>query len=464
MLIEKAWAKLHGSYQAIIGGTAADALYCLTACKTNRVDFAEPEVARDLASNRGDVLWQNILDSFNRIDENNAVFVTVSGAKPAELGAHEGCASGLLSDHAYAMVEARNCQGHRLVKIQNPWGSYEWQGDWSDDSPLWTESMKEEVNFVNADDGAFYMSFEDFFRCYSEITVCEAGEVMFEKTCNGEWVSGENSAGGAVKAVGLNPRYLLQNTASKVTIVLEQTSLRQIGGASPLFMGFMICKDGGDKVPYGGMIGHEIVYSSVMRTWRVIHFPIKLPPKQGPYIIVPHLEFPGIDMEFSLTVRSGSELMLRGIPLPRPKTEAELAMSLPKIDMKMWLLGCAFCGHPRQDEICFATDNIKPIKRLGDTTFHVPCFKCIKCKTVPPSTTAVNEEGRVQGWCAACYESSKVQRCDQCNKPLGKTWARVKKSEKMAEVHPECKRAWFDSIPSESETDDSGETDSEDDE
>ena len=82
-----------------------------------------------------------------------------------------------MSDHAYAMHEARDCQGHRLVKIQNPWGSYEWTGDWSDDSPLWTESMMKEVNFVAADDGAFYMSFEDFTRCFGEISVCQAGQV-----------------------------------------------------------------------------------------------------------------------------------------------------------------------------------------------------------------------------------------------------------------------------------------------
>ncbi len=36
--------------------------------------------------------------------------------------------------------------------------SFEWNGDWSDDSLLWTPALKAEVKFVNdKDDGAFWM-------------------------------------------------------------------------------------------------------------------------------------------------------------------------------------------------------------------------------------------------------------------------------------------------------------------
>jgi len=48
------------------------------------------------------------------------------------------------------------------VKIRNPWGSFEWKGDWSDNSQVWTEEAKAIMNHVIADDGTFCMPFEDY--------------------------------------------------------------------------------------------------------------------------------------------------------------------------------------------------------------------------------------------------------------------------------------------------------------
>ena len=55
----------------------------------------------------------------------------------------------------------------RLVKLRNPWGSGEWNGDWSDSSPLWTEELRAQVGFDGArDDGIFWMDFNDFREIY----------------------------------------------------------------------------------------------------------------------------------------------------------------------------------------------------------------------------------------------------------------------------------------------------------
>jgi calpain-15 len=32
--------------------------------------------------------------------------------------------------------------GNKLINIRNPWGQFEWEGDWSDKSEKWTEEMK----------------------------------------------------------------------------------------------------------------------------------------------------------------------------------------------------------------------------------------------------------------------------------------------------------------------------------
>ena len=58
--------------------------------------------------------------------------------------------------------------GTRLVKIRNPHGKENRRtGDWSDTSKLWTDAIKKEVGgMVDANDGIFWMKFEDYTRAF----------------------------------------------------------------------------------------------------------------------------------------------------------------------------------------------------------------------------------------------------------------------------------------------------------
>jgi Calpain family cysteine protease len=58
-----------------------------------------------------------------------------------------------------------------LCQLRNPWGSGEWTGDWSDNSPLWTEELRKKVGCVAADDGTFHIPYEDYLRDYAWTSV-----------------------------------------------------------------------------------------------------------------------------------------------------------------------------------------------------------------------------------------------------------------------------------------------------
>jgi hypothetical protein len=60
----------------------------------------------------------------------------------------------------------------RRQLLRNPWGKKEWTGDWSDKSPLWTEKCKLQVDFKNADDGCFWISFSDYDKFFYITTIC----------------------------------------------------------------------------------------------------------------------------------------------------------------------------------------------------------------------------------------------------------------------------------------------------
>lgn len=95
---------------------------------------------------------------------------------------------GLVAGHAYSVISAvevteRNAAGipkpgaktYRMMKLRNPWGTYEWKGKWSDKSKHWKkhESIAKQLKFVAADDGAFWMEFGDFQRVYTRVNICD---------------------------------------------------------------------------------------------------------------------------------------------------------------------------------------------------------------------------------------------------------------------------------------------------
>ena len=84
---------------------------------------------------------------------------------------------GLIDSHAYSLISAHKVwagahQVH-LLKIRNPWGLREWQGDWSDHSTKWTASLRKELQVEDKDDGIFYISFEDYTKFFYVTTICK---------------------------------------------------------------------------------------------------------------------------------------------------------------------------------------------------------------------------------------------------------------------------------------------------
>lgn len=66
--------------------------------------------------------------------------------------------------HAYSVLDVRDLNGIRLVRLRNPWGHYSWRGDWADDSAIWTPQLRELLMPHGASDGVFWISFEDVLK------------------------------------------------------------------------------------------------------------------------------------------------------------------------------------------------------------------------------------------------------------------------------------------------------------
>ena len=172
LLLEKAFAKIHGCYGLLRGGWANEGMIDLTGCPGTRYDFSAEDIQEKIHNG----------DLFALMKEFDERQYLLSASTPGEdrwsdvggapVAGEAGC-TGLVHGHAYTVLQVKESRtGARLLNLRNPWGNFEWNGDWSDSSPLWTESIKQELNFVpDAEDGAFWMSFEDFVTHFACINV-----------------------------------------------------------------------------------------------------------------------------------------------------------------------------------------------------------------------------------------------------------------------------------------------------
>ena len=139
LVLEKAWAKVFGSYQRIEAGTAGEAMYPMSG-RPHR--FFIHANLQNL-----DKLWDRILSA----EKKNFPMCCSVASQAGDISKSDVKDKNLSDGHAYSLIAARvlqldNGQTERLIQIRNPWGHKEWQGDWSDKSPIWTESTKRQVN------------------------------------------------------------------------------------------------------------------------------------------------------------------------------------------------------------------------------------------------------------------------------------------------------------------------------
>lgn len=88
----------------------------------------------------------------------------------------EKSTAGIISGHAYSILDVRdivnaNSVAARVVQIRNPWGKFEWNGEYSDDSNLWTPQLRKDLNIVRKDDGIFWMKIEDFLSHFVQVGI-----------------------------------------------------------------------------------------------------------------------------------------------------------------------------------------------------------------------------------------------------------------------------------------------------
>ncbi|CAI5977297.1 unnamed protein product [Closterium sp. NIES-64] len=150
-LLEKAYAKAHGDYSSIEGGFTGEGVEDLTGGVTSEI------ITRDILDK--DRFWT---DELTKVNKELLFACAISGVNAVSV-------NGIITNHAYSVLQAVEIKGTRLVHVRNPWGESEWTGLWADGSPEWTAEWMTALNHRFGDDGAFWMSYDDFLATFTEL-------------------------------------------------------------------------------------------------------------------------------------------------------------------------------------------------------------------------------------------------------------------------------------------------------
>ena len=160
--LEKAWAKINGSYAKIgCGGSPTEVFDILTEALSEQVPI-NPYYK--------EYIWETMYES-----EKKGYIMTAGTSVDIFNLDIEGV--GLSPGHAYTVLgvmEIDTGKGiEKVVRLRNPYGNGEFNGDWSDYSKKWTPELRKKYNVIQKDDGDFYMGYDDFLTYYITLGICK---------------------------------------------------------------------------------------------------------------------------------------------------------------------------------------------------------------------------------------------------------------------------------------------------
>uniref|UniRef100_A0A8C1JS66 Calpain 8 n=1 Tax=Cyprinus carpio TaxID=7962 RepID=A0A8C1JS66_CYPCA len=162
-LLEKAYAKLNGSYEALSGGSTTEGFEDFTGgiAENHDLSKAPPYLFK---------LMQKALTLGSLLG--CSIDITSSYETEAVTSLK------LVKGHAYSVTGAEEVHSYgrlvQLVRIRNPWGQVEWTGPWSDNSKEWNSVQPEEKAKLDysGEDGEFWMAYSDFIQQFSKLEIC----------------------------------------------------------------------------------------------------------------------------------------------------------------------------------------------------------------------------------------------------------------------------------------------------
>ncbi|XP_076846280.1 calpain-12 [Brachyhypopomus gauderio] len=429
-LVEKAYAKLIGSYGSLKGGNISEGMEDFT----GGIAYTRP-----VSSRTPPVLWRTLTAALSR---GSLLSCFIQAKTVKEIGTVT--AEGLVKGHAYAITATdkvhRKTEEVLLVRLRNPWGFVEFCGPWSDKCKDWDGidgAEKTRIHLNIEEDGEFWIGMEDFCKRFDTVELCsvnpdsddtEEGDAGTATSSwaltshKGSWVP-MCSAGGSRKfqrTFWKNPQFHLvlsqqdvedvevdeddvevaddddeedvpvksstdkqREKMKKCTVLVEllQKDRRQRDRINFLYIAFHIYRVPPKLQNFTGSFNQQFFssdspasrsgkYRNMRAVWRKVHL------DPGHYVIVASTQRPNQQGEFFLRVyaKEGNTLGVRGINCATAFTTT--VMSKPPLPEDKDRVQKWFDEDAGPDDRLNAVDFMKLVNAVLEKDYHLPLETC----------------------------------------------------------------------------------------
>ena len=322
-ILEKAYAKVYGSYNLIAEKSMESILKDLTCAPVITLDSF------------GDSLSKELLEAY----EKNWIIMAGAGDTDASEGLLRDLGLPPNADHEISLVYKltdeninqitsnslnipTNDDYNTVLKIRNLLGKIEWIGDWSDYSGLWNDNFKSILNY-NPGEKSFYMNLKDFKLYFSRIKICKYMENYKYQSIN---VSQKTDGYVLIKIKASKIDDFIENSDSYISFIQEEIKTgkerKNVYGLGRL----ILCRLYNDEIHYiKGKLGQE----------REIVLEHQLEYKGEEYLLFCQLDKIAEKIEFVISVYSPENTELEIIPYEEfPNILEKIYISCAKLSGK----------------------------------------------------------------------------------------------------------------------------------
>ena len=284
LLLEKAFAKLEGSYLRLREVPLRKALSTLTGFPVRTLNFADTQSAEEI--------WDLLFTAYN------SNYLSVAAT----------------DKYTYVVLSVHNTAQGRLVQMRNIWGNQPWLGEWRAGSAKWTVELSDEVGY-DPENHTLWMSFEEFHRNHTSLTIC-CTQALYEARLRGKFLRADSAEG---RSLVLSKFYYCLHV-SEVT----QLQLSLFQEATPLLdLGFFLFQ----REP----TGPKLHSTCPAKEDEHIMWSVEVAP--GDYIVLPWTS--GCALQPPLYVKPSPKALLTSGSELTPEAERALKEVFRKFDLMM---------------------------------------------------------------------------------------------------------------------------------